>query len=75
MQNNLNSSSLHEIQVDTTTKVLRVLFDSKLSWGSHIVYISNIKKWKIHTLKKISTDPNPSKMLGIALGSIDSVLN
>ena len=63
-----------EIQVGTTMRVLGVMFDSKLSWGSHITHISNIVKKKIHALRKISTDLNPSELLGIAHGSIYSVL-
>jgi hypothetical protein len=63
-----------EIQVGTTMRVLGVMFDSKLSWGSHITNISNFVRKKIHALRKISTDLNPSELLGIAHGSIYSVL-
>ncbi len=40
---------------------------------SHNSY-SNIVKKKILALRKISTDLNPSELLGIAHGSINSVL-
>jgi hypothetical protein len=63
-----------EIQVGATIKVLRVIFDYKLSWRSHITHISNIVKKKKHTLRKISTDLNPLDLLGIAHGSIYSEL-
>ena len=63
-----------EIQVGTTMRVLGVMFDSKLSWGSHITHISNIVKKKIHALRKISTELNPSELLCIAHGPIYSVL-
>jgi hypothetical protein len=63
-----------DIQVGTSTRVLGVIFDSKLSWGSHITHISNIVKQKIHIFRNISTDLNPYKLLGIAHGSIYSVL-
>jgi hypothetical protein len=64
-----------EIQVGTTMRVLGVIFGSKLSWGSHITHFSNIVKKKIHALRKISTDLNPFKLLGIAHGSIYSLLS
>jgi hypothetical protein len=63
-----------EIQVGSTMRVLGKMFDSKLSWGSHITHISNIVKKKIFALRNISTDLNPSELLGIAHGSIYSVL-
>jgi hypothetical protein len=66
--------SSSEIQVVTTMRVLGVLFNSKLSWGSHITNISNIVKKKIHTLRKISADFNQSELISIAHGSIYSIL-
>jgi hypothetical protein len=59
-----------EIHVGTTMRVLGVIFDSKLSWESHITHISNIVKKKIHTLWKISPDLNPSELLGFSHRSI-----
>jgi hypothetical protein len=44
-----------EIQVGTAMRVLGVMFDSKLSWGSHITYFSNIVKKKIYALRKGAT--------------------
>jgi hypothetical protein len=54
--------------------VLGVMFDSKLSRGSHITHISKIVKKKIHDLRQFSTDFIPSKLLGIDCSSIFSIL-
>ena len=54
--------------------MLRVTFDSKLSWDKHIVHVSNIMKKKIHALRRILSDLNQSELLSIAHGSISSVL-
>jgi hypothetical protein len=51
-------------------RMLGVIFDSKLSWGSDKTHISSIVKKIIHTLRKISADLNPSELLGIAHESI-----
>jgi hypothetical protein len=63
-----------EIQVGTTMRVLGVMFNSKISWGSHITHIFNIVKKKIQALRNISTDLKSSKLLGIAHGSINPKL-
>ncbi len=63
-----------EIQVGTTMRVLEVMFDSKLSWESHITHISHIIKKETQTLRKISTDLNLSELLVIAHQSIYSLL-
>ena len=47
-----------KIQVRTTMKVLGVMFDSKLSWESHIA----------NALRQISSDLGQSELLSIAHG-------
>ncbi len=60
----------NEVQLGTIMRVLGVMFDSKLSWQCHITHISYIIEKKVHTLWKISTDLNPSKLLSTSHGNV-----
>ena len=56
-----------EMQVGTTMRVIGIMFNSKLSWGFRITHISNMVKKKMHTIRKISTDLNPSKLYVVVI--------